>query len=180
MDEVKFLRNGHLAYEFKERVTEPRVRGALCCVHLVLLECFVAPLHYLTERLRPEQPIDSLAFFQALADTFGTWDESLTQRDLTSTENPQVINVIPAVQFANSLPSTRARAILRHFIWVTTSMQLPPRATIDLDFCCRIVAAFVVRDDVLNNVLSGAIARDLDQYQANPDDWLADAWFHRG
>ena len=180
MDEEKFLRNGHLAYEFKDGVTEPRARGALCCVHHVLLECFVAPLHYLTERLRPEQPIDSLAFFQAVAETFATWDETLTKRDLTPTGNPQVTNIARAVQFANSLPSTRARAILRHFILVMTGAQLPSGATIDLDFCCRIVAAFVVRDDVLNNVLSGAIGRDLDRYQANPDDWLADAWFHRG
>jgi hypothetical protein len=180
MDEEKFLRNGHLAYEFKDRVTEPRARGALCCVHHVLLECFVAPLHYLTERLRPEKPIDNLSFFQAVASTFATWDEALTQSDLAPTENPQVINTIRGLQLANSLPSIRATAILRHFIRVTTGMKLPPGASIDLDFCCRLVAAFVVRDDVLNDVLSGAIAKDLDQYQADPDAWIANAWFQKG
>ena len=180
MDEQVFLQRGYEAANFSDQVREPRGRGALCCVHHVLLECFVAPLHYLTERLRPEKPIDTLAFYRAVAETFATWNEAPTQRDLVPTENARVFNVARALQFTNSLPSVRARAILRHFIQVMTSTQLPPDAAIDLDFCCRVIAAFVVRDDALNNVLCGAIAKDIDEYQANPDEWMARAWFHKG
>lgn len=178
MDEETLLTQGHLAYEFYDGVSEPRARGALCCVHHVLLECFVAPLHYLAERLRPEKPIDTLAFYRTVAETFATWSEALALEDFVPTENPRVFNVTRALHFASSLPSGRARSIVRHFIQILTRTHMA--SDIDLDFCCRVVAAFAARDDVLNNVLSGAIAQDLDQCQANPEEWMARAWFHKG
>jgi hypothetical protein len=48
---------------------------------------------------------------------------------------------------------------------------------IDLDFCCRVIAAFAVHDEALDNIMSGAIARELDEYEANPDEWIAKAWY---
>ncbi len=177
MDEKYYLENAYLAYKFKDEIVDRRARGALLCAHHVLLECFVAPLHYLAQRIRPEKPIDTLIFFKGVAETFSTWNEASNQDELVFTENPQVINRPRAFQFVTSLRPARASAILLHFMQIVTKIAIPAGRSIDLDFCCRIVGAFVVRDDVLNNILSGAIANDLDEYDADPELWQANAWF---
>lgn len=176
MDEQLHLANAYLAYQFKDTVSNAAAIGALECAHNVLLECFVAPLHYLDQRIRPTVPLDTLALFKAVARTFETFQHIEPEVASDRIERVQFVRWAEAVKLIESSTSRQARSILRHFVRVFARMMLPQDTRIDIEFCCKLVGAFVAHDDVVQCIFSGALARELAKIKDNPDHWVEDAW----
>jgi hypothetical protein len=118
-----------------------------------------------------------LILYQAFAQTVVEWEETLIDRPPFGDIDQKVINQSEALTFVDSLASNRARIGLRNFITRLRSMNLPQEATIDLLFCCRLLApCFENYEGCLDNILSGAAARHEERMNNDYEYWLS-CWF---
>lgn len=168
------------AKHYHDSLEDSRAKGALVALHQVLLECYGSPLHILRQPLKPDAPLDNMIFYQAAALAFSTWCENARQSGSPCASKAGVINATKAIEFAQEHPLPRVKSFLNFFLQILSTLSLPPNAAVDANFCCRILAAFIEKEEIWQNIQTGALARDFAESRKDFFNWWLHAWFQPG
>src|SRR5207244_499352 len=103
------------AYSFKDNAVNPRVRGTLSGFHHALLECYGFDFGLGCKDLLPEQPVDLLIVFQAIAQTFADWTDIQILKAPAEHSDQRVVNKVKAFEYAECMNWPGARVGLLNF-----------------------------------------------------------------
>ena len=58
------------------------------------------------------------------------------------------------------------------FLDLASAEQITAEEYFDVSYCCRLIAAVVPNEEVLDFIVSGAAEREANEFLQNPDKWF--------
>ena len=164
------------AIQLSDAETDPRARSAMIGIHCALLETTgVVNSGILSERRNPIFPLDWLLFNRAVADTFRNWSGESIELPVARRSDAHLVSVPEAIDYVAGLPYQLGRIGLLRFISALQSLAITGDCKIDVLFCCWFLSQciFTQRNNYLQDVLAGFVAKDSDRMHEDPDYWAA-------
>jgi hypothetical protein len=163
------------AAQFRDAETDLRARSAMLGMHCAYLECVgFQPCQILTERRNPIFPLDWLLFNQAVAQTFRNWSGEPVELPVARDSDEHLVGVPEAIDYVRGVHYQLGRIGLLRFISTLQSMDISG-CKVDVQFCCWFLSqsVFTDRNNYLQVVLKGLVAKDSDRMSTDIDYWFA-------